>query len=245
MELFLNILSIIGIVLLVILALVLIILIIPIFYDVDLGTTNKSTYVNVKVKSILNIVIFEKIGDFKELKIFGFIKIKIKDHIKEYEEKVIELKEEDIVPSDMSFFRKLKLKAYITERKFKEKIYKFRKTVKEVNEYTYKMELLRKTIQFIEKVLSHVKPKESLVCVEMGCGSPDLTGKLIGMLSIMQARFPNLAIVPNFEKAMLELNVKANGRILPMKLLIIAIKFYNEDSVKELRALKRKEKYHA
>ena len=95
------------------------------------------------------------------------------------------------------------------------------------------------------EIINEVKPKESEMCVEMGCGNAELTGKLTGALAIMQARYTNLIIKPNFEKACLNFNLKAKGHVMPVRLLYIGLKFYNEDAVKELRALRRKDKEHA
>lgn len=244
MEIFLKILAIIGIVLLSIILLIAIGLCLPLFYDLDAGTNNKSSYASIKVKSILNVIVLEIYNDLIILKIFG-IKITLKSHEdgeKKNKSKTKVVSPNDLVPEGSGLFRKLKLKMYIAERKVKEKVYKFRKTVNEINEYSYKLELLKKTIKFIEKILKELKPKDSEMCVEMGCGSADLTGKLTGALAIMQARYPNLVIKPNFEKACLNFELKANGHVMPVRLLYIGLKFYNEDAVKELRALKRKEK---
>ena len=185
MELFLEFLSTMGIVFLVLLAIVLLVLVIPVFYEAEVNTNNKATAVDVKVKSILNIIILSVQNGLVVLQIFGFIKIKLKSNDKEKEIKKEEeekiIPEEDKIPESASTLRKLKLKAYILERKIKEKAYKFRKTVKEINEYKYKMELLKKTVEFIEKVLKSLKPKKSFIGVTFGTGNSELTGKLMAM----------------------------------------------------------------
>lgn len=247
MDLFLKILAIIGIVLLVIIALVILFLVLPIYYDFDGGTNNKSTYYDVKIKSLLNIVIIEAINDLVLLRLFGFIKIKLSSNNKKDNKDSSEYDMVDdslTVSDDSSFFRKLKKKVYIFEGKIKEKAYKFRRTVNDISEYKYKMELLKKTVDFVQKILKLLKPKKSNMCVEFGCGNPEITGKLVGYLSSLQVKYPNLMIMPNFDKATLSFNVTAKGYVMPVKALVIFLKFVKEDSVKELIAL-RKERKHA
>lgn len=248
MDIFLNVLEILGIILGVILLLLILFLLIPVSYEIDCGTNNKSTFLNMKVRALCSLVSCEVLNDLVLLRIFGFIKIKLSSNEKKDKldiNDIDELKDVDpnsVVPADSSLFRKLKLKVYIAERKLKEKAYKFRKTVNDINEYKYKMELLKKTIDFVFKILKLVKPKEYNVCVEMGCGSYDLTGKLVGMLSTLKIKYPNLTIVPNFDKATLTFNVYARGNIMLIKALIIFFKFSNEQSVKEIRAMRKERK---
>lgn len=249
MEVFLMILKIIGYVLLAILALVLLILIIPVFYEAEVNTTSKATAIDVKVKSILNIIIIEVLNGLTEVKIFGFIKFKLKSNDKKERnfEDDKEEKEEipyyDRAPEGSSLLRKIKLKAYIMERKIKEKTYKFRKTVKEINEYKYKMELLKKTIEFIEKVLKSLKPKKSYIAVTFGTGNSELTGKLMAMAAPWMAKHPKLTVIPDFNRSCLNFDVYAKGVVMPVKILVIALKYWNEEAVKNLRALKKGAKH--
>ncbi|MCQ2748982.1 MAG: hypothetical protein MJ246_03045 [Clostridia bacterium] len=185
MATLLSVLKIIGIVLLVILALVILVLVVPVFYEAEINTNNKATAVDAKIKTILNIVVISVQNGLVILKLFGFINIKLKSNDKKDEDIEIEeikmIPEEDRIPEGASFLRKLKLKAYIAERKIKEKTYKFRNTIKQINEYKYKMELLKKTVEFIEKILKSLKPKKSFIGVTFGTGNTELTGKLMAM----------------------------------------------------------------
>lgn len=248
MELFLTILKIIGIILLVILALALLILLVPVFYEAEVNTTSKATAYDVKIKTILNIIIITFYNGLTELRIFGFIKIKLKSHDKKENNLLDEDEKEetpyyDKVPEDASILRKLKLKAYIIERRIKEKTYKFRNTIKQVNEYKYKMELLKKTIEFVEKILKSLKPKKSYIAVTFGTGNSELTGKLMAMAAPWLGKHPKLTVIPDFTKSCLDFDVYAKGTIMPVRLLVIAIKYWNEDAVKNLRALKKGAKH--
>lgn len=243
MATLLSVLKIIGIVLLVILALVILVLVVPVFYEAEINTNNKATAVDAKIKTILNIVVISVQNGLVILKLFGFINIKLKSNDKKDEDiEIEEIKmapEEDRIPEGASFLRKLKLKAYIAERKIKEKTYKFRNTIKQINEYKYKMELLKKTVEFIEKILKSLKPKKSFIGVTFGTGNTELTGKLMAMAAPWLGKHPKLTVVPDFSRSCLDFDVYAKGNVMLIKLLIIAAKYRNEEAVKSLRALKK------
>lgn len=240
----LTVLTIIGITILVLLIIILIALVLPLYYDLDVGTNNKNTFVDLKVKTLLNCITLEIMNKYIVLKVCG-IKIKLKSNenndetSEEGSEEIIEVYEEDQVPENAGFFRRLKLKSYIFERKIKEKVYKVRKTVNNINEYKYKLDLMHGLIEFIQKVLNLLKPKESKIKVEFGTGNAEMTGKLMGMASVVNAKYSNVYLIPNFEKSTLSFNVFAKGSITPVRVVILALVFLASKPVKELNKYRK------
>lgn len=95
----------------------------------------------------------------------------------------------------------------------------------------------------LKHLLRHVFPRKLKGYVIYGADDPATTGKVLGILSIVYARTGQLlAICPNFTEKQLECDVELKGRIQLFTLLVIAVKvFFNQELknlINELKTLK-------
>jgi hypothetical protein len=81
-------------------------------------------------------------------------------------------------------------------------------------------------------LLKHLKPVKMKGKIVYGMEDPALTGQILAGISVVYPFFHELEIVPDFEKARLEGNLDARGRIRIFNLLFIVYKLYKDDNIK-------------
>lgn len=82
--------------------------------------------------------------------------------------------------------------------------------------------------------LKHIRPTRVKGCISFGTGSPDTTGQLLGLISIFTSDyFKKLKLNADFDKEVLDIDINFKGRIRIINLVIVAIKLYKMDRLKE------------
>jgi len=95
----------------------------------------------------------------------------------------------------------------------------------------------------LKRLLRHIFPRKLKGYVIYGADNPATTGQVLGICSVIYARTGQLLdIRPNFEEKQLECDVELKGRIQLFTLLVIAVKiFLNQELrqlIKEFQAIK-------
>ena len=198
--------------------------------------TSADFFANIKL--LFGIISVDIINNKKKVTILGFIKFNL-DSIKEEVEDDTNEKI-DIQEDKVKGLRGFKIAVYKLESKLKKAVYKTKRTVKKAVEYKYKMELIKKIIEYAQKILDILKPKHSNIKVTFGTGNAAINGKLMGAFAILKAKYKNLIVISDFEKKTLKIDINADGHISLIRLIIIGMKFMYEDSIKELRRMNKK-----
>jgi len=87
----------------------------------------------------------------------------------------------------------------------------------------------------LKHLLKHILPRKIKGYVAFGTGDPASTGQVLGILSILYARTGEvLDIRPDFTEKRLESDVELRGRIQVFTLLVIAVKVYLNQELKQL-----------
>ena len=244
MEVLINVLIALGITVLIFFALVVLVLILPVFYQVNFKTDCSSTDLFASVRILFGIISIDIINNNKRVTIVGIIRFSLDSYEKidelEDEIKDIEnLNEEETNDSKVKC-KSLKIALYKFETKIKASIYKMRKLIKNTMEYKYKMELIKKIIEYAQKILDILKPKKSEVKVIFGTGNAAITGKMMGVFAILKTKYKNLNVISDFEKKTLKIDINANGHITLIRIIRLTIQFMYEKSIKELRRVCKK-----
>lgn len=87
----------------------------------------------------------------------------------------------------------------------------------------------------LKHLLKHILPRKIKGYVAYGADDPATTGKVLGILGIVYARTGQLVeIRPNFEEAQLECDVELRGRVQVFTLLVIAVKVFMNQELRQL-----------
>ncbi len=93
------------------------------------------------------------------------------------------------------------------------------------------------------RLLKHIFPKKIEGTVEFGLEDPASTGMFLGLVAALCLPIPKkLRIIPDFQEARLECDVKIAGRIFLIYLLIQAIRLLRMPEVKKLLGGRKKRK---
>lgn len=96
----------------------------------------------------------------------------------------------------------------------------------------------KESISFIKKrlflILKHIRPRKITGFVHFGTGDPAFTGQLLGGISMIYGFFPDtLEIIPDFEKQVLEGNVRLRGHIRAIHFVMAAASLFFNKNVRE------------
>ncbi|MBP3578042.1 MAG: hypothetical protein J6K15_08030 [Lachnospiraceae bacterium] len=137
-------------------------------------------------------------------------------------------------------------------KKIRSKIQKIRETigniVKKVRKLLHQKEEIQRilakqetkdAISFVweklKRILKHVFPRKIKGYVMYGADNPATTGQVLGALSVIYARTGMLLdIQPNFTEKQLECDVELKGRIQVFTLLVIAVKVFFNQKLRQL-----------
>ncbi len=87
----------------------------------------------------------------------------------------------------------------------------------------------------LKHLLRHVFPRKLKGYMVYGADDPATTGQVLGILSIVYARTGQLLVIrPNFAEKQLECDVELKGRIQLFTLLVIAVKVFLNQELKQL-----------
>ena len=94
-----------------------------------------------------------------------------------------------------------------------------------------------------KKLLLHIRPRKCRADILFGTGSPDTTGYLLGIYSILSLYLPEqIDVTPDFMERKLEGHISARGRIVPAVLLFHLLKLYQDKTLRKLLNLQKKHK---
>ena len=89
----------------------------------------------------------------------------------------------------------------------------------------------------LKRVLKHILPRKIKGYVAFGADNPATTGQVLGVLSVVYAKTGMLLeIRPNFTEKQLECDVELKGRIQVFTLLVIAVKVFLNQELRQLIA---------
>jgi len=89
----------------------------------------------------------------------------------------------------------------------------------------------------LKHLLKHIFPRKIKGYVAYGADNPATTGQVLGILSVIYARCGQLLTIrPNFTEKQLESDVELRGRIQVFTLLVIAVKVFLNQELKQLLA---------
>ncbi len=137
---------------------------------------------------------------------------------------------------------KNKLKAFVQNfiNKAKHFLEKLRNINNKKNEYIEFLtdERSKTAIKEIRRLsgvtFKHIRPTKVKGHIRFGTGSPDTTGQLLGLISIFTSDyFKKLSLEADFDNEVIDIDVKFKGRIRIINLVIVAIKLYKIDRLKE------------
>ena len=99
----------------------------------------------------------------------------------------------------------------------------------------------KKALRFVwdklKHLLKHILPRKIKGYVAYGADDPATTGQILGILSVLYARTGQLLTIrPNFVEKQLECDVELKGRIQVFTLLVIAVKVFLNQELKQLLA---------
>lgn len=99
----------------------------------------------------------------------------------------------------------------------------------------------KKALRFVwdklKHLLKHILPRKIKGYVAYGADDPATTGQVLGILSVLYARTGQLLTIrPNFVEKQLECDVELKGRIQVFTLLVIAVKVFLNQELKQLLA---------
>ena len=87
----------------------------------------------------------------------------------------------------------------------------------------------------LKRLLKHILPRKVKGYVAFGADDPATTGQILGILSIVYARTGELLTIrPNFTEKQLESDVELKGRIQVFTLLVVAVKVFLNQELKQL-----------
>lgn len=97
----------------------------------------------------------------------------------------------------------------------------------------------KKALSFIwdklKGLLKHILPRKVKGYVAFGADDPATTGQVLGVLSVVYARTGQLLeIRPNFQEKQLECDVELKGRVQVFTLLVIAVKVFLNQELRQL-----------
>lgn len=94
-----------------------------------------------------------------------------------------------------------------------------------------------------KKLLLHIRPRKCRADILFGTGSPDTTGYLLGIYSILSLYLPEqIDVAPDFMERKLEGHISARGHIVPAVLLFHLLKLYQDKTLRKLLNLQKKHK---
>lgn len=137
---------------------------------------------------------------------------------------------------------KNKLKAFVQNfiNKAKHFLEKLRNINNKKNEYIEFLtdERSKTAIKEIKRLsgvtFKHIRPTKVKGHIRFGTGSPDTTGQLLGLISIFTSDyFKKLNLEADFNNEVTDIDIKFKGRIRIINLVIVAIKLYKIDRLKE------------
>jgi hypothetical protein len=103
------------------------------------------------------------------------------------------------------------------------KISRFQRQVKLVVNFVQRSDVrdfIKKTWHSCGKVFHHLSPKQFQLRLHFGLEDPEMTGKLLGFLSLFYTwYFSSVQLQPDFEEEILEGQGKIKGRIIPVYFL--------------------------
>lgn len=95
-----------------------------------------------------------------------------------------------------------------------------------VVQYPQRKEILSLTVTYAKKIWRALKPDSFRVRGEVGLGDPAQTGMALGMMSVVSAFLElDVRISGNFEKAVLTIDTKADGKITLFSLLLPTVRY--------------------
>lgn len=94
-----------------------------------------------------------------------------------------------------------------------------------------------------KKLLLHIRPRKCRADILFGTGSPDTTGYLLGIYSILSLSLPErIDVTPDFMERKLEGHISARGHIVPAVLLFHLLKLYQDKTLRKLLNSQKKHK---
>lgn len=153
----------------------------------------------------------------------------------------IELAEDTESTSKQGFFEKLRVKIEKVRETVSNIINKVKKLLHQKDEV---LRILNKpeskrAISFawdkLKRLLKHVLPRKIKGYVVYGADNPATTGQVLGIISMVYAKTGMLLeIRPNFEEAQLECDVELRGSVQLFTLLVIAVKVFMNQELRQL-----------
>lgn len=94
---------------------------------------------------------------------------------------------------------------------------------------------LRAVLRNGRKLLRHILPKHIRGSVHFGFDDPAFTGQALAVISLAYPVLPRkLAVIPDFEKQILEADVSARGRVYGIVLVKLAVQTYLQSRIKDI-----------
>ncbi len=119
----------------------------------------------------------------------------------------------------------------------------FKDTMRQVQSFTYKKELLTDTFVLIKRLLKDILPSRLYMEVEIGKEDPADTGQLIAKVSAFYPIYYSFAsFVGNYEKECFYVKLDASGHIILGKLVYEIIRYIRKTSVKQFIKFIRKDR---
>lgn len=95
-------------------------------------------------------------------------------------------------------------------------------------------ELVIFVMKQIKALFSHILPRKHKVYMKVGFSNPGLTGELLGIYSVINSNLGlNFTLEPDFDNEVFEFDAYLSGRIRGINLVIIAIKLYNNKTIRK------------
>lgn len=153
------------------------------------------------------------------------------------EKKPICDKIKDIFERICSFFKKTKEKIKSAFKNV-EDAYNKAKEIKAFITANTTKEAYQYGKKIIIKVVKHIFPSKIRANIHFGFEEPDKTGQMLGYiamtLSMFRINVKHVLVVPNFDKKVVEGNIKAKGHFLIGVLLINGLRFYFKKEIHDI-----------
>lgn len=155
--------------------------------------------------------------------------------------------EKEKKPEKVGFFEKIRSKIQKIRETICTIIYKIKKIFRQKEEVQriFAKPETRTALRFawdkLKHLLKHVFPRKVKGYVAFGADDPATTGQVLGILSILYTKTGELLTLrPNFTEKQLECDVELKGRIQVFTLLVIAVKvFFNQELRQLITEMKR------
>lgn len=231
-------------IILIILFLIFLLIFSPIKYEISY-INNENYKIITKIRYLFNIVRFnyykvDKNDDFYEFKFLFFtIKSKNKANKRKYSKEIKqdfhakeEFKKKSKSDEDKNNKDKFSNKDENPENKINniKKLLESKDTSFKIKE---KLKFVKNLYNFLKEVIVYIMPNKLEVDMEIGFEDPSETGLFMGFVGVLKSKFNNINVKSNFNEKIIKGHMKAKGKVRPIYIIYIIIKFYRNDENKK------------